>query len=105
MNIVNLTPHDLHIYDNDKNLVVTLPRSGQIARIGVSRVQNGTVNGIPTFTTELGEPEGLPEMVEGTIYVVSGIFRSNCPRQDLWQPGELLRDDNGRPIGCVGLSQ
>jgi hypothetical protein len=22
-----------------------------------------------------------------------------------WQPGELLRDEEGRPTGCIGLSQ
>lgn len=46
----------------------------------------------------------FPEKRKDTIYIVSGIFRFNYDRSDLWQPGELVRNDKGQPIGCIGLS-
>lgn len=106
MNIVNLTPHDLNIYDESETFVARIKPSGQIARISVNKEKSGSIDGsIPTFVTTLGEPEGLPEPVEGAIYVVSGLFRSVVNRDDLWQPGELLRNEEGQPIGCIGISQ
>ncbi len=104
MKIINLTPHELNIYD-DKALVMAIPPSGRIARIGIEKDLIDTINGIPVFQSKAGEPEGLPDQAENTIFVVSGIFRSVCPRQDLYQPGELLRNESGQPIGCIGLSQ
>lgn len=111
MNIVNLTPHQLNIYDENGKEVITLPPSGQLARIQVTKEKSEemsrreTVYGIPFFNTLVGEPEGLPEESIDTIYVVSGMFRANYPRADLFQPGELLRNEAGQPIGCIGLSQ
>ena len=104
MNIVNLTPHTLNIADRDGNVIVAIPPSGTVARIAVTRRQCGvTEEGIPLFITEYGEPEGLPDPQPSTIYVVSGMFLSHVSRPDLYQPGELVRDENGRPIACIGL--
>lgn len=74
---------------------------------------------IPFYRTKYGIPilinindEGeeisrsqFPEMKEGTIYIVSSLFRSGYDRIDLWQPGELVRDKQGQLIGYIGLSQ
>ena len=102
--IVNLTGHNLFIYDEDGNLVLAI-QQGPIARIANERVKIGMSEGVPLYETELGEPEGLPEPQPGTIYVVSGLFRSQHDRPDLWQPGRLLRDKQGCVVGCVGLSR
>ena len=106
MDIVNLTPHVLNIADNEGNVIVVIPPSGTVARIAVTRRQVGvTDEGIPLFVAEYGEPEGLPNSQPDTIYVVSGMFRAGYDRPDLYQPGELIRDKDGRPIACIGLSR
>jgi len=105
MNIVNLTPHELNVFNEDGQSVATIPASGQVARISVERKQIGDINGIPLFETKIGEPTGLPERQPDAIYVVSYMFRANFDREDLWQPGELLRNEAGQPIGCIGLSR
>ena len=105
MIILNYTPHTLNIYNEAGEEVASLPPSGQVARVAVSKVKKGEIDGIPLFTTQTGDLEGLPEPAENTIYVVSGMFRAACRRPDLWQPGELLRNEAGQPIGCIGLSQ
>lgn len=107
MNIINLTPHTINIYDADKNPVAVVEPSGEVARVTATRtlVDVGE-NGIPFYVTTYGEVTGLPEPQQDTIYVVSGLLRSEVPeRLDLWQPGELLRNEAGQPVGCIGLQQ
>jgi hypothetical protein len=110
MNIVNLTPHTINIYDENHTEILAVPPSGNIAKISVNREKVASVrmpmgSNIPIFETTSGEPEGLPEEKLDTILIVSGMFRAHVNRSDLYQPGELLRDENGQPIGCVGLSR
>jgi hypothetical protein len=125
MNIVNLTPHSITILNEAKEIVQVVSRSGKVARLDINKElipaqKEGYFNHkIPFFFTKYGIPylvkldeEGneiercqLPGQKEGIIYIVPGLFRASCPRDDLWQPGELVRDNEGRPIGCVGLSQ
>ena len=106
MKLVNLTPHVLKIYNEYEELVATIPPSGDIARVSVTRAQDGRVGNIPLFRTTYGTVEGLPGAEPDTLYIVSGMVRAAVPhRSDVWQPGELLRDANGRPVGAIGLSR
>lgn len=106
MNIINLTPHAINIYDADKNLVIVVEPSGEVARVSTQRELVATVHGVPYYRTTYGGVTGLPKPEDGTVYVVSGLLRSAVPgRIDLWQPGELLRNETGQPIGCIGLQQ
>ena len=105
MKIINLTPHKLNILDETKNQVLVLEPSGTEARINVARRRVGETDSVPLFVTLPGKPSGLPRPQQGTIYVVSGMFRSFCDRPDLYQPGELVRDEKGQPTGCIGLSR
>lgn len=117
MKIENLTPHTINIYDELGNEVLVIPASGFSARIQTKKTKTGEVNGISLFKTEvLGSPElvsnvdksivkPFPELSEDTIYVVSGLFRSEFNRSDCYQPGEAKRDDAGKIVGSVGLSQ
>ncbi len=62
-------------------------------------------NDIPVFRTTFGEVEGLPEPQDDTLYIVSLLVRRARPyRGDLLSPGQLIRDAEGRPIGCKGLA-
>ena len=107
MKIVNLTPHVLNILNADGFGGIDLPSSG-LARVATSRVQTGEARGIPLFETRFGEVTGLPDAQEGTLFVVSGIVAAHPSvrsREDVFSPGELVRDEGGKPIGCRGLSR
>jgi hypothetical protein len=106
MEFINLTPHSLSVFDGEgKNLVITLPPSGQVARVAVKNELVEIEGEIPLFSTTYGQVEGLPEAKEGTILVVSLLVRSALPgRTDLASPGELIRDPEGKPLGCKGLA-
>jgi len=100
--LINLTPHELKIHGGEG--VVSLPPSGQIARCSVTCSPVGEHDGVPLSRSETGAVEGLPEPQDGVIYVVSMVVRSAVPgRTDVASPGALLRDAEGRPIGCQGL--
>jgi len=100
MDLVNLTPHTLNIH-TDGGLRV-LPSDG-VARVSTVNTPAASIEDIPTVRTQLGEVTGLPDPQEGVIYIVSGMVASAAPRPDVFSPGDLVRDDSGRPIGCKGL--
>jgi hypothetical protein len=67
-------------------------------------VAGDVYRGIPLSVVDYGDVTGLPAPVLGTIYIVSYMVRMACPdRYDLASPGELVRDKDGRPIGCKTL--
>ena len=102
--LVNLTPHEINIYDeNGKNLLAKLPSEG-VARCSVQSRIVGWDLTIPLFSSTIGEVTGLPEHDPEKIYIVSLLVRQALPnRRDIASPGELVRDENGNPIGCKGL--
>jgi hypothetical protein len=105
MNIVNLTPHDIHICDADGRIVRTIHRSGNQARCAVSSVEVGQVDGIPLVTTQFGEVSGLPEPQSSMLYLVSLLVRQAVPhRLDVVSPGDMVRDGNGQIVGCKNLT-
>jgi hypothetical protein len=123
MNIINLTPHTINIlraghagYEE----VLSIPPSGHVARLEVERKEvdnitaanNETIGnsrdglgGIAFYKSIFGDPTDLPPQKADIIYIVSSLFRSGFDRDDLWVPGELIRDNEGKPIGCLGLSR
>ena len=59
---------------------------------------------IELYKPTYGEVMGLPDPKPNTVYVVSGMVNSATPeRTDVVSPGEQLRDEEGRPIGCIGF--
>lgn len=102
-NIVNLTPHTLAILVPGNTIYIE-PEPVP-ARVEVTFEDGGVVSGIPVGYAKYGEIENLPEPKEGTIYVVSGMVESRALRKDVYSPGKLVRDSNGRPVGCEGLKQ
>lgn len=106
MNIVNLTPHALNIYDENRNLVLVVEPSGTVARVNVTRKLHRHLEGIPLYSTWYGDLLGLPEAEDNTICVVSAMVRAAVPhRHEVFAPGELLRNEAGQVIGCIGLQQ
>lgn len=102
--IVNLTPHPLSLYSLDgATLLFSIPSTG-MARAVETRVPVGEVAGVPLTRVTYGETTGLPDPKVGTIYVVSTITATACPRADVFVPGEMVRDGEGRIVGSKGLS-
>lgn len=96
-----MTPHQI----NETVTGSTFAPSGDVARVAVSYKQIGEEGGIPLFAPSYGEVEGLPSPQPDTIYIVSGMVLSAAPadRTDLVAPGDLVRDNDGKPVGCKGF--
>ena len=95
---VNLTPHEVNIGDFD------FPASGTVARVVVEHHEIGNHAGIPLLVGSYGEVSNLPEPEEGVLYIVSAAVRTALPqRKDLGSPAHLVRDEEGRIIGCLAL--
>jgi hypothetical protein len=109
--LVNLTPHELVIFDaKSDSVVLRVPPSGVVARVSTKEVQVGTINGVPLLKTEYGNVENLPEPQENTIYVVSALVlqalqASGVKREDVVAPNTgpsslgAVRDSQGRIVG------
>jgi hypothetical protein len=103
MNLVNCTPHALNIIRADAS-VCTLEKSEFLARVKVTREIVRIEDGIEISKSVFGEVEGLPEPVQGTLFVVSLVVLERSTRTDLLSPGELVRGADGQPVGCKGLN-
>lgn len=102
MTLINTTPHPINI--NTLGGVITLPKSQSPARVTASSEIVTTLNGIDIYLETLGEVFDLPASEDGVYLLVSRMVASACPdRTDLFVPGQLVRDEDGRIIGCKGL--
>ena len=103
--LVNMTPHQLNIVQTDGK-VLTVEPSGFIPRCASTEKLDQSIGLIDVTSQTLGEVEGLPESLPGAFYIVSRLVASAASgRDDLLVPGPLVRDDQGRVIGCKGLSR
>ena len=116
--LINLTPHSISIILGGETL--TIPRSGNIARCEVENEFDGNYeyNGIiiPTYRKIYGkvylinrgyasDTSNFPDAEEGVYYIVSLPVALSLKRNDVFIPGELVRDDAGTVIGCKGLNR
>jgi hypothetical protein len=105
--LVNLTPHEVRIIG--VNGEITIPPSGQVARVSVTQETVGVVvvEGVevPLKRTKYGEVMGVPEPEEGTYYIVSQLVLAAADRDDLVAPdtANAVRDENGQIVGVPGL--
>lgn len=98
--IINLTAHTI----TEVTTGIAIPTSGRIARVKTKTRKIGDVLGFPIFNSEISEIEGIPDEEEGVTYIVSVLIMKACPeRKDLLSPGNIVRNENGQPIGCVGF--
>jgi hypothetical protein len=61
---------------------------------------------IPLVTRALGPVEGLPEPQFRTLYLTSALVAQAAwaaGRREVVCPGELVRDPQGRVVGCRNL--
>ena len=104
----NLTPHEVCIYKLNgvtPVLDVVIEAGETIARVSCEYIKvDKKVDGIDLYRPVFGEVTGLPEYSEGVYLLVSAMVREALPlRKDLVSPGQLLRNDEGQVIGCLGL--
>ena len=104
----NLTPHEVKIFKLNgtaPDLDVVIEAGEAVARVSCEYVKvDKKVECVDLYRTVFGEVTGLPAYEEGVYLLVSTVVREALPlRSDLVSPGQLLRDDDGNVIGCLGL--
>lgn len=128
MNIINLTPHTINIYQVTDLVEIGKPGSNQWAlpdgdapqpirvipsevipatapRVETRHQPAGELDGVPCWRAEFGQPYNLPDAQPGTIYIVSALVASAAPdRKDLATVLGGVKDATGRICGCVGLA-
>jgi hypothetical protein len=114
MQLINLTPHAVVVTNNlGDSAPVTFAPSGMIARLAVQNIEKrqwnvtnevGTVANLKFVINEMGEVIDLPAPIKNRAFIVSAMVRAAVPhRNDVFSPGDLVRDDAGRVIGCQNL--
>ena len=102
---VNLTPHDCTVYLEDT--IRHIPPSGNVVRLNSHCKPCGVCDGIPVAICAEGDPIGLPEPEDGTIYIVSSMIAKKVKRLDVLCPDTsdkgVIRDGNGYILGVRGL--
>lgn len=104
----NLTPHEVKIFKlvgTAPDLDLIIEAGEEVARVSCEYMKvDKTVEGVNLYRTIFGEVTGLPDYEKGTYLLVSTMVREALPlRKDLVSPGQLLRNDKGEVIGCLGL--
>ena len=109
--LVNCTPHDINIKMSDEDGFFTIAPSGVVARCKTEyNTVAQVVAGGDTFNIReryFNEPQDLPDPKEGTLYIVSRIVAEAMSgvRNDLLMVDDVIRDENGRPIGCEAFAR
>jgi hypothetical protein len=116
-NIVNMTPHEVTLVGEDGGVLLRIPPSGQVARVREEVTVAGTVTvcpggpltpgvEVPLVRRTWGPIEGLPEPQFRTVFITSSLVAQAAwamGRRDVAAPGELVRDPEGRVVGCKNL--
>lgn len=107
MKIINLTPHQLHFLSSENEELMVMPSSGVARAKQVRKATGEIINGIPVYENTYGSVEGLPEPVEGAIFVVSALTAQAVKgeRSDVFIVDDAVRDNEGRIIGCRALAR
>lgn len=119
VNIVNCTPHPIHILHGDyfkyrevkPTILVTFPNSGGYARVEYTTrllekvIAEGVAIDITStkYTTVVGLPNPQPD----TLYIVSKLVAEALAgqRDDLLITSGIARDKNTQVIGCRTLAK
>jgi len=74
-----------------------------IARCTENKNIVGEFESVQLVTNKFGDVYDLPAPLDGTLYIVSMVVRQAIGRPDLASPGDLIRDAEGKIIGCRNL--
>ncbi|HDO19364.1 MAG TPA: hypothetical protein ENG74_01420 [Thermoplasmatales archaeon] len=101
--LVNLTPHEVTVIKEDGE-EVSIPPSGEVARVYPRQEIIGEINDIPVVQTVFEDIEGLPDPEECTVYIVSTLVLQALQgeRDDVVAPDtgpeSAVRDKEGRIV-------
>jgi len=105
LEIINLTPHAITL--RGKGGEMTIPPSGQVARVATRENIVGDLIGIPVIVREMGKVEGLPPERDGVVCLVSSMALEalrGIGRRDVYAPDTgptAVRDDQGRIVAVT----
>lgn len=101
--IINCTSHPVNVVIGEGE-VITIAPSGVEPRCSTQIVELAPGFKITTY----GEVEGLPEMEEGKLLIVSALVRTRSGREDLigpdTSPAGKVVDAEGRLLGVKGFT-
>ena len=102
--IINMTPHALNIYDSARELVETVEPSGMVARVDMQRTLVEKRGHIELYKSIYKDATVLGAPPPDSVYVVSSLYLSalradGLNDEDVYVPGEAVRDDSGRVVG------
>lgn len=104
--LLNFTPHRELVYSPQGADALVLPQAGVVRLVEHICAGGELPNGLPLTVIDYGEPAGLPDPVDGVVYVVSQLVVLACPhRKDLVFPAGLVRDDHGEITGFSYLAR
>lgn len=109
MTIINLTPHDITIRDDDE-ITTVYPASGTVARITETVAGEPSPHAHRQVVVTFAEVAGLPGPARGVTYIVSmpcamALAASGGRRRDVVYPHHQYRDDRGRILGADQLAR
>lgn len=107
--IINATPHDIVIFDNDGRIICNIPAAPyeMLARASETRELDFTTwEGVPVYYKSPKSCNPLPAPKPNTYYIVSTQYARNCmdDRNDILIVDQQVRDSSGRVIGCRSLA-
>lgn len=107
-NIINCTPHIITLVNEDGSILRQFEPSGILPRVSINKEPMGLLDDgvipVPLYAQAYGTVVDLPEQKEDTFFIVSGLVASAAKRGDLLVPGDQVRDEEGRVIGCKFLA-
>lgn len=109
MEIVNLTPHAVNLYDDGNHLVAVFPAAAVACRIVPFRApcpeltQTAGINFVRESHTG-ASIVGAPAPADGVVYIVSRLVALAARRADFVVPDMPVRDGTGTIIGCRGFA-
>ena len=65
---------------------------------------------IPVFSSSFGAPEGVPELEQDAVYIVSSLAyqslkAAGMPMEHFVVPSGTIRDEQGKIVGCKGFAR
>ena len=107
-NIINLTGHDITIFNGQGNKVVLQADQPKLVvdsrRSRVGYVTEKAIKAPIIALNRKINKNKLPPILPGTFYVVSIVAAMAYPeRNDFLVPGRKVRDGTGKVIGCLDL--
>lgn len=106
--LINLTGHQIDIYDLNNQLVKSIPpdRDYPVCRANAKKTVTGTICGVPFYETVYPSVNNLPMPEPNTKFIVSRVVAySTEPRDDLLVIDMQVKDDTGKTIGYRGRTR